>query len=194
MNTTSFSLLERLKHAQPDAPDWQKLQDIYLPLIHSYLGRLSALLDEADDLGQEILMVLVRELPAFQRQRHGSFRAWLRQITVNRIRAHWKSRQQRPRAGLGAEGEQFLAQLEDPASELSRRWDRDHDKHVFQKLLALVRADFAPATWQAFTRFFLDGLPAAQVGRELGMSENAVIQAKFRVLKRLRQEAGEFVE
>src|SRR5262249_57208953 len=125
---------------------------------------------------------------------HGSLREWLRQITVNRVRAHWKSRQQRPRTGLGAEGEQFLAQLDDPESELSRQWDRDHDKHVFQKLLALVQADFAPATWQAFTRYFLDGLSAAQVGRELGMSENAVMQAKFRVLKRLRQEAGEFVE
>jgi RNA polymerase sigma-70 factor (ECF subfamily) len=194
MNTTSFSLLERLKHARPDAPDWQKLQDIYLPLIHAYLGRLSGLGNEADDLAQEILLVLVRELPSFERKRHGSFRAWLRQITVNRVRAHWKSKHRRPRAGLGAEAEGFLAQLEDPRSELSRQWDRDHDKQVFRKLLALVQTDFEPATWQAFTRFFLDGLPAAQVGQELGMSENAVMQAKFRVLKRLRQEAGDFVE
>jgi RNA polymerase sigma-70 factor (ECF subfamily) len=194
MNTTSFSLLERLKHAQPDAPDWQKLQDIYLPLIHSYLGRLCGLHDEADDLAQEVLVVLFRELPSFERRRHGSFRAWLRQVTVNRVRAYWKSRQKRPHSGLGAEAEQMLAQLEDPQSELSRQWDRDHDKHVFGKLLGLVQADFEPTTWQAFTRFFLDGLPAAQVGKELGMSENAVMQAKFRVLKRLRQEAGEFVD
>jgi hypothetical protein len=32
------------------------------------------------------------------------------------------------------------------------------------------------------------------VAPELGMSVNAVIQAKSRILKRLRQEAGEFLD
>jgi hypothetical protein len=36
-------------------------------------------------------------------------------------------------------------------------------------------------------------LPAADVARELAMPEGAVVQAKFRVLKRLREEAGELM-
>ena len=51
--------------------------------------------------------------------------------------------------------------------------------------------DFEPSTWQAFTRFALEGRPAAQVAGELGVTESAVVQAKFRILKRLREEAGE---
>jgi RNA polymerase sigma-70 factor, ECF subfamily len=194
MNTTSASLLERLKRARPDAPEWRRLQDIYLPLIRSWLARVPGPGAEADDLAQEVLVVLFRELPSFERRRHGSFRAWLRQITVNRIRGFVRDRHKQPLAGLGPEAGQLLAQLEDPGSDLARQWDQDYDRYLFRKMLAVVEADFAPATWQAFLRFGLEGRPAARVAAELGLSESAVMQAKFRVLKRLREEAGELAD
>jgi RNA polymerase sigma-70 factor (ECF subfamily) len=190
MSTTSPSLLERLKRARPSSAEWRRLQDIYLPLIRSWLARVPGLGDEADDLSQEILLVLFRELPAFERRRDGAFRAWLRQITVNRVRAFRRARQKQPLAGLGPQAEHLLNQLADPASELARQWDQDHDRHVFHQLLAIVQADFEPGTWQAFTRFALDGHPAAQVAGELGTTESAVVKAKSRILKRLREEAG----
>jgi RNA polymerase sigma-70 factor (ECF subfamily) len=194
MNTTSLGLLDRLRHAKPDADDWRRLHDVYLPLIRHWLSRLPSLQDELDDLTQEVLVVLFRELPAFERRRHGAFRAWLRQITVNRMRAYCKTRRKQPFAGGGSEVEGLLTQLEDSSSELARQWDRDHDKHVFQKLLAIVQADFAPATWQAFSCFALDGQAASRVAKDLGMSESAVVQAKSRVLKRLREEAGDLMD
>jgi len=61
---------------------------------------------------------------------------------------------------------------------------------VFQKLFASVEADFEPSRWQAFTRFAVEGRPAAQVAGELGVTESAVVKAKSRILKRLREEAG----
>ena len=81
----------------------------------------------------------------------------------------------------------FSCSWEDAASELSRQWDRDHDRHVVQKILELVKNDFAPATWEAFSRFGIDGEPAAIVAEELGLTINAVLLAKSRVLKRLRE-------
>jgi RNA polymerase sigma-70 factor (ECF subfamily) len=194
MNTTSLSLLERLKHATPDAAEWLRLRDIYSPMIRHWLSRLPDLHHEADDLTQEVLVVLFRELPSFERRRNGSFRAWLRQITVNRMWAFCKARRQQPLARGGPETDQVLDQLADPTSDLSRQWDRDHDKHVFQKLLAVVEPDFEPGTWQAFTRFAIEGRPAGQVAGELGVTESAVVQAKFRILKRLREEAGELLD
>jgi len=48
-----------------------------------------------------------------------------------------------------------------------------------------VRPDFSPKTWEAFSAASAsDGEPAARVARELGLSENAVILAKSRILKR----------
>lgn len=194
MNTTSLSLLDRLKQAKPDAAEWRRLQDLYLPLLRHWLSRLPGLHDEIEDLTQEVLVALFRELPQFERRRDGSFRAWLRQITVNRMWAFCKARRKQPHAGSSSEIEDLLMQLEDSRSDLARQWDRDHDTHVFQKLLALVQADFAPSTWQAFTRFALEGQAAARVAEEMSMSISAVVQAKARVLKRLREEAGDLME
>jgi RNA polymerase sigma-70 factor, ECF subfamily len=189
---TSVSLLDRLKVARPDASDWHRLQGIYLPLIRRWLARVPGLGDEADDLAQDVFLVVARELPRFERRREGSFRAWLRQVTVNRTRSHWRRRRRIPAVGLDpAVG--FLDRLESPNGDLAREWDLDHDRHVFDRLLAIVQADFHATTWEAFRRFALDGAPAARVAEELGLSENAVLQAKARILKRLRAEAGDLL-
>jgi RNA polymerase sigma-70 factor (ECF subfamily) len=193
VSPTSFSLLDRLKVAGPEASDWNRLQGIYLPLIRSWLSRVPGLGDESADLAQEVLVVVFREIPRFERQREGSFRAWLRKVTVNRVLNYRRQRGRRPAVGLDA-ADGFLERLSDPNGELAREWDRDHDKHVVEKLLAVVQPDFTPTTWEAFRRFGVDGIPAARVAEELGLSENAVILAKSRVLKRLRLEAGDLLE
>jgi len=113
-------------------------------------------------------------------------------VTVNKVRTQRKRRHRRPTVGLDpADG--FLDSLSDPNGDLAREWDAEHDRHVFQKLLAIVQPDFSSKTWEAFRRFAVDGLPAAQVAEEMKLSANAVLQAKSRILKRLREEAGELL-
>ncbi len=192
MKPTSVSLLDRLKLARPDASDWNRMHGIYLPLIQRWLSRVPGLGDESADLAQDVLVVVFREIPRFNRQREGSFRAWLRQITVNNIRNYRRKRQRRPTVGFD-QIEGFLERLSDPNDDLAREWDRDHDAHVVQKLLAAVQPDFSSGTWEAFRRFGVDGVPPGQVAEEMGMSENSVLLAKSRVLKRLREEAGELL-
>ncbi len=77
---------------------------------------------------------------------------------------------------------------------LAKQIDKEHNDHVCKTLLAAVRNDFDPSTWRAFEMFALEGRPAAEVARELApMTVNAVVKAKARVLRRLRQEAGGFL-
>ena len=135
------------------------------------------------------MTVLVRELPGFRRRRTGSFRRWLRTITVHRLQAYQRSRRHRPRALAAAPEACPLAQLADPASDLSRLWDQEHDEHVVRRLLELIETEFAPNTQRAFRRVVFDEVKPAQAAEELGMSVNAVLLAKSRVLSRLRQEA-----
>lgn len=190
MTSTPVSLFDRLKTANPDASEWRRLHDIYQPLIHSWLGRVPGLGDELHDLAQEVFSVVIRELPRFERRREGSFRAWLRRVTVNRVRAFNKQRARRPNTGAIDDTDAFLARLEDGASDLSKQWDDEHDRQVFQKLVMLIKDEFTPTTWEAFQRFALGGQPSADVAAALGISENAVLLAKSRVLKRLRTEAA----
>ena len=59
---TSASLLERLRTA-PDETAWRRLDDLYRPLIRRWLRRDPSLGDEAEDITQDVMAVLVRELP-----------------------------------------------------------------------------------------------------------------------------------
>jgi RNA polymerase sigma factor (sigma-70 family) len=189
---TSASLLDRLRHT-PDAGAWDRLVRLYEPFIRRWLSDPSLAAD-ADDLTQDVLAILVRELPQFERQRLGSFRAWLRTITINRIREYWRKRHGRPLAEGGTDAGARLAQLADPASGLSRRWDAEHDAHVARKLLDLLEPEFGTPTWAAFRRQVVDGQPAATVAAETGATVNAVLLAKSRVLMRLREEAAGLLE
>ncbi len=194
MTATSASLLDRLR-SNPRSEAWQRLVEIYEPHIRGWLRRNRMLDHDADDVVQEVMSVVVRRLPEFEHNgRTGAFRTWLRTITVNCLRDHWRSGKRRPHATGDSDFQQLLAQLEDPTSGLSRIWDQEYDRFVTRQLLETLRGDFEPATWQAFQRTALDGLPAAEVAAELGITSNAVFIARSRVLARLRQEAAGLID
>jgi RNA polymerase sigma-70 factor (ECF subfamily) len=194
MSETSASLLDRLR-SDPDAASWQRLVDLYTPLIQSWLQRHAAPPQDGDDLVQEVLTVVVRRLPEFQREpRTGAFRCWLRTITVNCLREYWRARRKRPQATGDTGFQDLLTQLEDPQSDLSREWDAEHDRHVTERLMRLIEPQFERRTWQAFQRVALENVPAADVAAELGISVNAVLISKSRVLARFRQEAAGLID
>jgi RNA polymerase sigma-70 factor (ECF subfamily) len=194
MTPTSDTLLERLS-VRSDAEAWGQLVDLYTPLIRGWLRRDLQLEQDADDLVQEVLCVVVRKLPQFRREpRPGAFRRWLRGITVNCLRDMWRARRSAPRALGASDFCEVLQQLEDPESGLSRLWDEEHDHHVARQLLARIRPHFEATTWTAFQRVALDAVPADQVARELGLSVNAVFIAKSRVLSRLRREGTGLID
>jgi RNA polymerase sigma factor (sigma-70 family) len=191
---TPISLLERLR-LSPDPASWQRLVDLYTPLIHHWLGRYALQSSDADDLTQEVLSAVAGELPQFRHDlRQGAFRRWLRTVAVNRLRNFWRARRTRPLAVGGDDFESVLGQLEDPESRLSRVWDEEHDRHVVRRLLELIEPEFEPTTWRAFRALVLEGKKAPAVAAELGISVNAARIAKARVLKRFRQEIGGLID
>jgi RNA polymerase sigma-70 factor, ECF subfamily len=194
MTQTSATLLQRLNN-RSDSVAWQRLVDLYSPLINSWLRRQGVSTEDAEDLTQEVLGIVVREVSQFQHNgRAGAFRTWLRTITINCLRQSWRSRCVRPHTTRLPNLDSALDQLEDPASDLSRRWDREHDEFVLHRLLDLIEPEFRPATWQAFRRQVIDGAPAEMVAAELGLTVNAVLIAKSRVLSHLRRNAEGLVD
>jgi RNA polymerase sigma-70 factor (ECF subfamily) len=183
---TSVSLLEGLVRGDGDA--WERLVTLYRPLLWAWALRAGAGEADADDLVQEVLTVVFRELPRFEHRGPGAFRGWLRGILINRLRDFFRARQRRPIATGDSAFLERLDQLADAESALSRQWDREHDLQIAARLLDLVREHFQQQTWEAFTRHVLDDRHAADVAAELGVSVNVVLLARSRVLKRLRQE------
>ena len=195
MSETSASLLERLSDC-PEDGDWDRLVDVYSPLIRSWIQKHALLQgSDVDDVLQDVLAVLVKKLRDFRREpRVGAFRRWLKSITINCLRDFWKSPRTRPLANGGSDLGSMLEELEDPQSGLSRLWDDEYEQFVTRKLLEQIRPAFAESTWLAFQAFAIEGRTADEVARELGITVNAVFIAKSRVLTRLRQEGKGLLE
>ena len=190
---TSVSMLERLAGAPTD-DDWRRLDDLYRPLLRAWIARAGVPASDANDLVQEVLLVVVGRIGEFERRREGSFRAWLRTILKKKMTDYFRGQNRQPTATGDSDFQRRLDELESPESALSKLWDREHDEHVVAALMQGVRGDFAPATWQAFRRHVLEGEPAAHIALEMGLSLNSVLLAKSRVLKRLRQELAGLIE
>ena len=92
MTLTSATFLERLQD-RGDSIAWARLTQLYAPLIRTWLGRHLPQSADVDDLAQQVFTVVVEKYPEFQHNgRPGAFRAWLRGISVNRLRMFWRSR------------------------------------------------------------------------------------------------------
>jgi RNA polymerase sigma-70 factor (ECF subfamily) len=194
MNETSLSLLDRVCSGSQDEA-WQRLVDVYAPLLRQWLRKYDFQATDADDLVQEVMATAFRELPKFEHNgRQGAFRNWLKTILIYRMKSFWRDRQYRPSVPGGTDFQRHVQEFEDPASELSRLWDREHDRVVLQQLWEAIRPRFSEKTCAAFRRQVIDGMSAADVAAELEISVNAVLIAKSRVLKDLRREGRGILE
>jgi RNA polymerase sigma-70 factor, ECF subfamily len=179
VNPTPASLLERLR--RPDAVDaWGLFAELYTPLLFSWARRAGLQEADAADLVQEVFTSLVRKLPAFRYETDGSFRGWLRTVLRNK----WSelNRAWSPPLQAGAPVEE----LADPASDLLE--GPGYQQELVGRALRLLRADFQPATWEAFWQTAVVGRSVRDVAAELGITSNAVHVARCRVLQRLRRE------
>ena len=194
MNETSLSLLQQMRQSPGDEA-WARLHRLYEPLIRKWLIRYDLKPDDADDVTQEVLLALSSNIGAFAHNgRAGAFRAWIKGILIHRLRRFWSARERQPPAKGGSDMNRRLAELDDPVSDLSLVWNREHDQFVLARLLSVVESRFEPRTWSAFRMTALEGVEARLVAEKLGISRNAVLIAKSRVLSRLRQEASGLVE
>lgn len=176
-----------------DEQSWQRLHDIYAPLIRGWLSRQAVVGSDADDLTQDVLVVVLRKLPTFKHNgRPGAFRRWLRLIVVNCVRDSIKRKRFAADSQTGIS--ELLQQLEDESSEISQQWDQEHDLEVARRLLAQIESSFDPQTWEAFQLLTREELSAQQVAEQLDMPVASVYQAKSRVLAKLRESAGGLID
>jgi RNA polymerase sigma-70 factor (ECF subfamily) len=179
METTSISLLERLRQPGQDQA-WGRFVTLYTPLLLFWARRHGLKPTDAADLVQEVFLLLVQKLPEFVYDQQKSFRSWLRMVALNK----WRDRQRRHAPPLANDAE--LSDLVSPQADAF--WESEHRQFLVQRALKLMQEDFEAATWKACWEFVVEGKNAAEVAKELGISENAVYIAKCRVLRRLRQE------
>jgi RNA polymerase sigma-70 factor (ECF subfamily) len=193
-DSTSTSLLERA--CAQDREAWQRLNNLYAPLVRHWCLRAGLQAADADDRVQEVFEAVFRHLPSFQHDQPGNtFRGWIRTITRNKLRDFFNRRQG---DAVGAGGSDALRHLQSIPGELPEAEDEatvaEEKRLVYERALALLRTDFETNTWQAFWRVTIEGEAVEAVGDDLKMTPGAIYVAKSRVLKRLREEFTDLIE
>lgn len=189
---TSLSLLARIRSGEDIA--WNRLVDLYAPLVQYWCRKSHLSEEDTADIMQEVFRVVVERIEQFRKdQPQDSFRGWLRVITANKIRDHLRRQTDKAQARGGSTAHLHLHNVADPIVT-----DGSDEIPVLQqavlKTLEWIREDFEEKTFQAFWKCQIEEVSTEVVSAELGMTPAAVRKAKYRVLRRLREELDGLVD
>lgn len=193
--TTSRSLLMQLKDGQPAA--WERLTSLYAPLVYQWCRAMRLAEQDMPDVFQQVFQSVASHIQTFRKDRPGdTFRHWLRAITRNKVRDHFRRSARQAKAAGGTDAQIYFAQLAAPATDAEEDEVHDEEGEIRQLLrgaLEQIRSQVHPQTWQAFWKVVVEGKTPEEVGEELAMRPGTIRVAKSRVLSRLRAELGELV-
>lgn len=194
MHTTRISFIKHLGTGEADA--WNELEQIYQPLIVNWLRRFQLQDNDAQDLTQEVMLVLAQQIGQFEHSGNvGAFRNWLRTTTVNLAHNYLRKTKKELAQAVGSDTFlEMLHQLADPDSDISREFRIEHDRLVVRRLLEQVKERFEPVTLEIFRLHVVQGVGARETAQELGVSVASVHTAKSRVLRQLRAQAADLIE
>jgi len=184
---TRASLLVRIRDPR-DGEAWREFAALYEPLIYEFSRKRGLQHADAADLTQIVLHAVtgaIRRLD-YDSQR-GSFHGWLFAVTRNQLRK-FLAHQQREPHGSGDTDVLDLLHEQPAPDEEAALWDDEYKRQRFRWACDRVRTEVEPASWQAFWRTAVDGCPAAEAARELGLSLGAVYTARSRILARIREQ------
>jgi RNA polymerase sigma-70 factor (ECF subfamily) len=194
--STRETLIGRVRDVN-DEGAWGEFWQLYEPLIRQYLRRLNVSPHDAEDLTQNVYLKLRRELPKFKLDHaRGQFRGWLRLMTDNTVRDHFRqAKRQRERLEDAADYWRAVADSfdEGPANDAAR--EREWKQNVVETIVQRVRKEFAdrPTLWTCFEQTLIQRRPAKEVAAELGIDKvNNVYVYAHRVLQRVRALRAEY--
>lgn len=191
-DATSATLLQRVRQRENSA--WERLVDVSGPLINPWCVRCGLSPDDANDVKQEVFISISKNIKGFRRERSSdTFRGWLRAITRNHIRAYYRKIAGQPKAVGGSEANERIQDLPDDVLDEMDFESGEDARSIYYRMLELVQHEFEKRTWDAFFGTAVQERQASEAAAELGMSVGAVRQARYKVLRRLREEFAELL-
>lgn len=184
-NRTRASLLVRLRNLR-DQKSWEEFVELYGPLIVRYLRRAGASEQEAIDLAQDILLIVLKHIGSFEYDASRSFRAWLRKVATNRAYRHLNQRKRRPPTG-GTTHVAVVHQVPDDECAQDQLFEAEWQKRRLELAIQRVRSKVKGKSWRIFEMVDLEHMTYPQVAEALNMKIGAVYTALSRVRERLRK-------
>ena len=208
-DATSATLIERI-HDLDDQQAWDRLFQIYAPLIRIFAMKKECPESSHDDVIQQTFRSLIKVLSKSRyRKERGKFRTLLYRLTSQRIADVFKSKRNNVVVNSETQYNNVIENLQDPGNiEPCEYWDDHWKKNLMAQGYNQVRKNIRdrgdPMTLEIFDGFFFKQLPAKKVALAmsekygLSVNENKIHQDKSRVLamwkqevKKLKEEFGE---
>ena len=186
--STSQSLLRRVRGQ--DAAAWKRLVELYTPLVCYWCRRAQLSTEDTADLTQDVFRAVAGGIGNFRHENPSdTFRGWLRTVFRSKLLNFLEVKQRHQNATGGSEALKQLLQV--PALEIEAEEEQQIISDLYNRAMALIQTDFEQNTWQAFWQMSVEEKSASDVATDLGMTTGAVHTARWRVLRRLRQELGD---
>ena len=188
---TTTILLQQLQDSEGEA--WKQFTDRFREPMMRFAGRFGLSDAHAEDAVQD---AMVQFLEGYREGRYdrtkGRLGSWLFALMYQSIRSHRRDGARSPKQAPNPSNRTtFFSAL--PDEEAARaEWEMDWDRHSINQCMAVLRGEVNPTHYRAFELMTIRQVPAMEVAEQLGLSRDAVYQARFRVLKRLEQLRSEF--
>lgn len=189
---TRASLLTRLKNPADDS-GWQRFFDTYAALIHNLALKAGCSTTEADDVLQETLLSVAKEIPNFRYDpAKGSFKSWLFRIVRRRVVDLFRKR----RVGDARRMDSApLAEDEDAAHPaLETGWEDEWRHHLLAQACERVKTQVSARQWQMFELGSVQGWPMERITAFLGVNRAQVYMARMRVGRLMKHALAEAAE
>lgn len=185
---TPRSLLEKIRDPGDDGA-WQRFYDFYAPLIVGFCLQKGCPREMADDVLQETMMALLRQMPTFVYDpSRGHFRSYLLKIVHRLVIKAWRRGQRAQFIDCGSGTRRLEGVIDVQVSYPADEWDALFDRRLLDAALERVRERVGRQVFRSFELSAIEGLPVPKVMAELGISSaNAVHQHRHRVKAYLRE-------
>lgn len=185
---TRATLLDRLRDLG-NQEDWKEFYDTYHHLIYQIAVRAGLREAEAQEVVQETVIGVARNLPEFRYDpANGSFKSWLYNLTSWRIADQLRKRDPVMEASRHNRDKQSLNNIPAPEThpefDLDREWDQALVNVAFERAKERVH----PKQIQIFDFYVFQDWPATQIAKFCKVNIAQVYLAKFRVSSLLRRE------
>lgn len=193
-SSISTRLLIQIKAGDPSG--WRRFVKKFEGLMLRWCRRSGLSTEDSEDTCQNALTRVACGIGDFRRGGIvGSFRGWLHAITRNSVRDHLRKKRRcvqtvggrPPDQAMQARPNRVIAADESSSSNSSSGEKRSTEWYERQRqVLAYVRSQVKPRTWEVMCRLSESGMQARQVAEEFGMTLGAVLSVRSRCLRLAR--------
>jgi RNA polymerase sigma-70 factor (ECF subfamily) len=187
---TRYSLLSRLQDRE-DQDSWKDFFDTYWRLIYSFAIKSGLTDAEAQDVVQETVISVAKDIEKFKRDRTlGSFKGWLRNLTRWRIADQFRKRTRSVLAGNNLSTPSTNPdEIAGPVNaELEAIWEKDWQANLLEAAMERVKPRVREEHYQMFDLNVVRQWPAGKVAQTLGVNIGRVYLAKHRVMALIKKE------